>query len=109
MYFPKTGENRIDAFPCEYAHFLGISCVDGNIWDPRGLADAVAGWTGDLFLDPDTGLWQKASNREHVGVCDLIAIATTDTRKHQLTLVYDQSLNRNQKNTGHHGNKSRTN
>ena len=100
MYFPRTGENRIDAFPCEYAHFLGISCVDGNIWDPGGLADAVAGWTGDLFLDPDTGLWQNASDIRHVGVHDLIAIAQADTRKHQLTLVYDQSLNRDHKIDG---------
>ena len=100
MYFPRKGEKRIDGFPCEYARFLGISCVDGNIWDPAGLTDAVAGWRDHLFLDPDTGLWEKKGDDKHVGVEDLITIAKAEIRKHRLTLVYDQSLNRNQETYG---------
>ena len=94
MYFPELGEERIDGFPLDYARFLGINCVDGNIWAPAGLADVVAGWRGHLFLDPDTGLWEQG-DAKHVGFGDLIAITQAETREHRLTLVYDQSLNYN--------------
>ena len=99
MYFPKRGEPRDEAFPCNYADFLGITCVGGDIRTPDRLAEAVHNWQGTLFLDPDTGLWRdKGTDRTHVGMPDLITIAQANNRKNRLTLVYDQSIDRNDPN-----------
>ena len=96
MYFPKRGEPRDEAFPCNYADFLGITCVGGDIRTPGSLVEAVDNWQGALFLDPDTGLWRdRGADRTHVGIPDLIAIGQAHNRKDRLTLVYDQSIDRN--------------
>ena len=94
MYFPKPGKPYNANFLAFYANFLGISCVEGNIVGRAELCNAVLGWTGSLFLDPDTGLWLNPGNRKHVGIQELITIADSATRKRRLTLVYDQSINR---------------
>ena len=37
MYFPEPDEQRNEAFPRNYADFLGITCVDGEIGTPGQL------------------------------------------------------------------------
>ena len=101
MYFPGPNEQRNEAFPCNYADFLGITCVDGNIGIPGQLAQAVQNWQGALFLDPDTGLWPDGqTDRTHVGMPDLINIVQADNRKDRLTLVYDQSIDHRYEQVG---------
>ena len=97
MYFPEPDEQRNEAFPCNYADFLEITCVGGDIQTPDRLTEAVQNWQGALFLDPDTGLWRdRETDETHVGMRDLIAIAQAPNRKNRLTLVYDQSINYNE-------------
>ena len=101
MYFPKRGEPRDEAFPCNYADFLGIACVGGDIRTPGILVEAVDDWQGALFLDPDTGLYPHGpTDEDHIGMADLIAIAQAPNRKDRLTLVYDQSIDRRYEHVG---------
>ena len=101
MYFPEPDQPRNEAFPCNYADFLGITCVGGDIEPPEHLVEAVENWQGALFLDPDTRLWGDGeTDRTHVGMPDLIDIALADNRKDRLTLVYDQSINHNYEKFG---------
>ena len=98
MYFPKPGKPYNANFPAFYANFLGISCVEGNIVGRAELCNAVLGWTGSLFLDPDTGLWLNPGNRKHVGIQELITIAdsaTLETTAHVglLTRVLTETTN----------------
>ena len=101
MYFPKKGKPRDEAFSCNYADFLGITCVGGDIRTPGSLVEAVQDWQGALFLDPDTGLWAEGkTDRTHVGMPDLIKIAQATNRKSRLTLIYDQSIDHRYKTFG---------
>ena len=65
-------------------------------WDRNSLLDWAEERRGyHLFLDPDTGLMLSSgrATEKHLKADDLIAIA--EKRPGKLTLVFDQSINRN--------------
>ena len=94
MYFPGRGEVYDGVFPGQYADFLGVRLVGGNIGNRRALVNSVAGNPGYLFLDPDTGLrLTNVRSRKHVTLNEFIEIAHGPAR--ELVLVFDQSIDRN--------------
>ena len=96
MYFPPLSENRDEAFPCQYADYLQVRLVGGDITQRRHLVRAVAHDPGYLFLDPDTGLrLDNTRSRQHVTLGELIAIADPDGTTRNLVLVYDHTIDRN--------------
>ena len=47
--------------------------------------------TGDLFLDPDTGIATGAANRQHVEAADLKLLADLDERRRRLLIIYQHA------------------
>ena len=100
MYFdfgnaPKPG------FVLKYAKFLGIQPAARETERSNLVDDVTAASLQQLFLDPDTGLWDGQGSpggawRKHISVRELARIA--NARKHGITLVFDQSYSRTLKN-----------
>ena len=96
MYFdfdqaPEQG------FVDRYAQFLGIALAErGTSRDD--LVDVATACPQHLFLDPDTGLWDRpglpnsGNWDKHVRVGELVAIA--NAHEHRLMLIFDQGYSR---------------
>ena len=100
MYFPRKGETQVDCFPQQYAAFLGLRLVGGDISQRINLVKSVDGDNCNLFIDPDTGLRIGPRNpklgaekwKKFVTVKEYAEIA--QAHKSRLVLVYDQSIRR---------------
>ena len=103
MYFTHKPNK---SFPREYASFLGVRLVGGDIWKRRKLVDILQDCPGHVFLDPDKGLWWKSldeDRQKHLRISiddELVPIASSAGRRNKLTLVYDQCANYNRKEHG---------
>ena len=88
MYFTHKPSK---SFPCEYASFLGVRLVGGDIWKRRKLVDILQDCPGQVFLDPDKGLWWKSldeDRQKHLRISiddELVPIASSAGRRNKLS------------------------
>ena len=97
-YHQRENPLLIHAFLERYEATLDVDIVENESPDRRAFLAAATACPRHLLLDPDTGLWTPARGgypKKHVTIEEFLEIVTNTGRKDKLTLIYDQSYQRN--------------
>ena len=92
MWFNQRPEPLGDCdFLKRYATALNVKIVPNESGNRDEFLAVAGACTDHLLLDPDTGMWDGTTSREHVTVDEFVRIVTSPGRENRLALIFDQS------------------